>query len=567
MIGICFLVYANSLNNAFVFDDISGILKNPKIYQPFNLWHEPASLLNSLCYSIGKYSPPAFHLINIILHALNTILVFLFLRLFFKENSSFIAACLFALHPIHTEAVTWISGKSYIILSLFILAPLLLYYKATTTNDTKGALKISSYIFSLLIFSYFIINHYGFYFTFPLLLVLLDLTLKSWKKNWRFWLPFFVIDILKLLSGKGVILNRISTVASITGAELTQTTNPLINLVISVFSHLWLLIFPAKLTVYHDPIEFSRIAFYLCAVILILFLLSTPIIIKKARLAFFAITLFILSFAPVYSPFPVASLVAERYLYFPSIILCIFFAFLFEKYTGAGGKNKKTMAFSVLFILICIYSARTIIRNKDWKTQNSFWLSAIKDSPNSPGALNGVGLIYQKEGKIEEAIDSFRKAVLIRPKYANAYNNLGNLFVEIEKNDEAVELFKKAIEVNPKYLEAYNNLGNVYSDMGRKDEAIVLYKKVIELNAEDLDAYYNLGNTYIDMGKTGEAILSFKRAIEINPRDVSALNNLGNLYDLSGKKEEAEKLFRKAIDIDPDYAPAHSNLRRLLKTE
>ena len=171
LIGVCFLVYANSLNNAFVFDDISGILENPNIYQPFNHWYEPASLLNSLSYLIGKYNPFPFHLINIVLHALNTILVFLSLRLFFKVESSFISACLFALHPIHTEAVTWISGKSYIILSLFILAPLLLYYNATSTKESKSGLKITSYILSLLIFSYFIINHYGFYFTFPFFLV------------------------------------------------------------------------------------------------------------------------------------------------------------------------------------------------------------------------------------------------------------------------------------------------------------------------------------------------------------------------------------------------------------
>src|SRR3989338_3661774 len=224
LIGICFLVYANSFNNAFVFDDISGILENPKIFHPINYWCQPASLLNSVIYSMAGYNPFFFHLTNIILHALNTILVFLFLRLFFKVESSFLAACLFAVHPIHTEAVAWISGKPYIIQSLFILVPLLLYYKATNIKEGKDKHKITSYILSLLIFSYFIIYNYGFYFTFPLFLVLLDLNSKSCKRNWRFWLPFFAVDILWLLSVKSAILTRISTVASITGGEVTQAT-------------------------------------------------------------------------------------------------------------------------------------------------------------------------------------------------------------------------------------------------------------------------------------------------------------------------------------------------------
>ena len=128
---LCFLVYANSLNNAFISDDIPSIVKNPFISHPWRVWTDLAAFLNSLNYLVSGYNPFSYHLTNIIMHALVTILVFLFLNLFFKVEASFLAACLFAVHPIHTEAVTWISGRGYLINALFILGIYLLYQKAT----------------------------------------------------------------------------------------------------------------------------------------------------------------------------------------------------------------------------------------------------------------------------------------------------------------------------------------------------------------------------------------------------------------------------------------------------
>jgi len=567
LVGICFFVYANTLKNSFVFDDIAAILESPSIFHPLRFWTEPSQLLNSLCYFSVEFNPFLYHLLSIILHSLNSILVFFFLRIFFPAGASFLAACLFAAHPVHTEAVSWVSGKPYLILALFILIVLLIYNKAT--NRTTSASKVNHplYILSLVIFSYFMIRNYGFYFTFPIMLAMLDIVLGRWRENWKLWIPFFCVMILRLLFAKSAILGRISTVANITGAEITQTTNPIINLTVVFFSHLWLLLWPAKLTVYHEPIEFSPLMLDSGIITLILLGLIMPFIFKKHKELFLGLVFFILFFTPVYSFVPVSSLVAERYIYFPSISLSIFAAFLYERYTKNHIRRHRIIALSIFLFLMSAYSIRSIVRNRDWKDQERFWKATIKVSYKSPGALNGIGLVYQKEGKTEKAIESFRTAIQIQPKYANAYNNLGNLLGEMGNKEEAIELFKKAIEVNPKYLEAYNNLGNIYSEMGKKDEAIALYKKVIELNPEDLDAYYNLGNTYNDMGKIAEAILYFKKAIEINSRDIFALNNLGILYVLSSNIEEAEKIFRKATNIDPNYAPARSNLLRLLKTK
>ena len=561
--GICFFVYANTLKNSFVFDDIAAILESPSILHPLRFWTEPSQLLNSLCYFTVEFNPFLYHLLSIILHSLNSILVFFFLRIFFSVEASFLAACLFAAHPVHTEAVSWVSGKPYLILALFILVVLLIYNKATKSTISTPKTNHPLYILSLAIFSYFMISNYGFYFTFPIILAIVDIVLGRWRENWKLWIPFFCLMILRLLSAKSAILGRISAVANITGAEITQTINPIINFTVVFFSHLWLLLWPAKLTVYHEPIEFSRLMLNSGVIILILLGLIMPFIFKKQKEIFLGIAIFILFFAPIYSFLPVSSLVAERYIYFPSISLSIFAAFLYEKYTKNHIRRRRIIGMSIFLFLMSVYAIRSIVRNRDWKDPESFWKATVKVSYKSPGAFNGMGLVYQEKREIQKAIQSFEKAINIQPRYVNAYNNLGNLYYESGKLEKAEAFFKKAIEINPKYFQAYNNLGNVYSDMGKKDEAIALYEKVLELNPEDPDAYFNLGNVYKGKGRTEEAISAFRKVIDINPRDAKALSNLGALYAIRGAREEAIASFNMAIQVDKKYAPAYFNLCRL----
>lgn len=526
LIILCFLVYINSLNNAFVSDDIAGILENPTLAHPLRFWKDPTNLLYSFNYLIAGYNPFIYHLTNIILHSINTLLVFFFLNLFFEVKTCFLSACLFATHPIHTEAVTWVSGRPYLILTLFILITYLLYYTAT---DSKK-FNTTHYILCLILFSYFIINNFGFYSILPFLLILSDVTFGRWRKNYRFWLPFLAILIVRLILAKGAISERVFQLGTITGHKPTWT-NPLFKLIVVFFSHFGLMLWPVKLTLYHDPIRVSTLTLNMGIISFLILAYSLPFIFKKAKEIFFGIAIFILFFAPVYSPVAVSGLVAERYIYFPSLTLSIFAAFFYEKYVNKPAKARVLKALSLFILIMVALAVRTIVRNEDWKTQEKFWQTTVDISYKSPMAHNESGLFYQQKGEVNKAIT----------------------------------FFKKAIELDPNWINAYNNLGNIYSDVGKKEEAIALYKKVIEINPYDRDAYYNLGITYNDMGQTEEAIVYFKKAIEINPTDIYALNNLGIIYAFVGKRKEAIALFRKAIEIDPNYAPAYFNLSRVKK--
>lgn len=483
LVSLCFLLYANSLNNDFVSDDIPGILKNPTISRPFLFWLDPASLLNSFNYLIAGYKPFIYHLTSIILHSLNTILVFFFLYLFFKTEAAFLGAVLFAVHPIHTEAVTWVSGKPYLIVALFIFGVYLLYQYATTSHKFK----VLPYTLSLVIFSYYIVNNFSFYFVFPFLLVLSDVTLRKWRKNLKLWLPFFGIMILRLVLARGLIVERISQVAKYIG-DGKVWTNPLFNMSYSLFSNLCLLFWPAKLTLYHEPPVISLFALRLEIICLVLVAFTLPFIFKKAKEIFFALGIFGLFLVPTYSPLTISSLVAERYLYFPSVSLSIVLAFFCERYVNSGPPVLRKYWLALLVFIIAGYAVRTVARNEDWKTPERFWRETVKVSYNSPRAHNNMGDIYSQEGNLEAAIREFKRAVELKSNYADGYHNLATTYYRKSDVQEAIKFFQQAILFNPQLFESHYDLGVIYLNNGELNLAQEHFKKALDIRPQDTGA-------------------------------------------------------------------------------
>ncbi|MBN1912807.1 MAG: tetratricopeptide repeat protein [Candidatus Omnitrophica bacterium] len=458
---IIFLVaaglYANTLKNEFVSDDLAGIVNNPSISKVF-LAPDPVAFSYSLNYLIAKLDPAAYHLFNIILHALNSILVFFLLSLFFKERACLLGALLFAAHPVHTEAVTWISGRPYLMFTFFLLASFLFYTRATTgerINVAKSAASLTAYLFALYcsVFS----------FAFVFIPVFYDITFSKGRRGRRLWWMFFVLALWRLFTLGSGIRERVDLVnLSNKGASLA---NPVYNTAYSFFSHLKLLFWPADLTLYHEP---NIVSFWVLAAevfILSVLLLSLPYLFKKAKELFFALLIFIMFLSPTYSPVGISWLVAERYLYFPSLALSILAAFFIEKYSG-----RKLISRAINLILISVillYSYLTVLRNADWKTHESIWRATVKSSPLSPKAHNNMGDVYSREGNLEGAAREFTRAIELKGDYADAYHNLGHTYQIAGKLDQAIYNYKKAVSFNPRLYQSYRNLAVIYLKRGQ----------------------------------------------------------------------------------------------------
>jgi hypothetical protein len=477
--GLCFLVYANSFKGAFVSDDIPAIIKNPAITKPGNYLFEPANLLVSLIYLLVKGNPFPYHLISVTLHSVNTILVFIFLSLFFKTETAFLGAALFAVHPVHAEAVAWISGSVYLATALFTFSVYLLYRRATYSRELSQRASNYYYLSSLILFSYFIVKQFSFYSLTPLLLILSDFTFGRWRKNWRLWLPFLGIAALRLIALKDILLGRINSVARDLPGGLTWT-NPIFNLAYSFFSHLSLLIWPARLTLYHEPALISSPSLTLELLILAMLLFSLPFLYRKAKPIFFALGIFVIYLIPTYSPLLISWLVAERYAYIPSVALSICLCLAYEK-CAEKSKTAKNTALALFMTLIAIYSLRTVIRNEDWRTPERLWRATLKASPLSPRAHNNMGDVYLRAGNMTAAVAEFKKATELNPNYASAYHNLANAYYSLGSLKEATRYYQKALTCDPGLFESHYNLGIIYINVGDFDKAL-----------EELDKAYRL---------------------------------------------------------------------------
>ena len=314
------------------------------------------------------------------------------------------------------------------------------------------------------------------------MLILYDFTFGRWRKNYKLWSVFLLPILLKfLLPGALGVRQRVMQVGFTAGQP--SLSNPIFNLAYSFFSHLGLLVWPLKLTLYHEPNIISSLALGLEICLLAGLFLSLPFIFRKARPIFFALGFFMLFLLPTYSPVTVSWLVAERYLYFSSLALSMVFAFAVDKY--AQESRAKKLANLLLVFLLAFYSWRTIARNADWKTFASIWRATLAVSPLSPRAHNNMGDVYFREGNLQQAAEEFIRAIELQPDYAEAYHNLANTYQQMGKIDEAIINYQKAVSLNPSLYQSYQNLGVIYLNKGRSDTAKEYFRRVLEVKPDN----------------------------------------------------------------------------------
>ena len=182
------------------------------------------------------------------------------------------------------------------------------------------------------------------------------------------------------------------------------------------------------------------------------------------------------------------------------------------------------------------------------------------DYPDDSLLLNIRGACYAGLGQKDAAVESYKKAVLLKPDYAKAHYNLGGAFQEIGKLDEAVKSYEIAIALEPENAEAHNNLGNVLRELDQLDAAIKSYEKALVINPDYVEAYYSLGLTFYDLGQLQDTVKSYKKVLSIKPDFAGMHNNLGNVYRELDELDAAVESYKKAIAIKADFFEAYFSL-------
>jgi len=590
IILVTMLSYIPAMRGGYIWDDDHYITENTTLRTPDGLrriWLEPKALPQYyplvhttfwLEYHLWHVHPFGYHLVNVLLHALNAILLLLLLS-HLRVPGAWLAALLFALHPVQVESVAWITERKNVLSAFFYLASFLAYlryYDLTVDSDQTSpgihpaTSKVKDNFWPFYPLSFFLFLCALLSKTITCSLPAAILLVLWWKRDRICWrdlpplIPYFVVGAFLGLTTVWLERHHV-------GAQGAEWALSFVDRVLVAGRALWFyagkLVWPYELTFIYPRWQIDAGAWWqylfpvaAMAVIFALWLLRHRI--GKGPLVavlFFAGTLFpALGFFDIY---PMRySFVADHFQYLASMgLIALGAATVSILLTGLGPWQRKS-GLALCLTVVLIFAIQVWQQGTIYTDAETLYQDTITKNPNSWMAHNNLGLILKAQGRHHEAIAHFSRALQIRPNDAEVHNNLGNVLALKGETEKAIANFIKALELEPNLPGAHNNLGNVLEHQGKINEALYHYSKALQLKPTFADAYFNLGNLQARQGKSEEAIVNFTLALQLKPKFAEAHNSLGVVLARQGKLKEAIDHFREAIDINPHFRQAHRNL-------
>jgi protein O-mannosyl-transferase len=598
-------LFLNILPNTFMWDDWQQIFENSLLRAPggivqifnSNVWgfegrytnyYRP--LMHLTFYGALRwfgFNPSGYHLISIFLHALCSALVLLLIRRWSQVASGvsasseggdsltpLFAALLFAAHPVHTENVCWISAYPDLQATAFILLAALIYssYESRQASDNASrwlratGLGVCSFLGLLAKETAVVI---------PIICLAWELFQRRdiastartvVRERWTEYAGMacgtsaYLALRVHALGGLMPYVPRVSPPAS----DLFLTR-------IALFYRYWeKLVLPVNLSAFSDfPLSRSLWDWHVLAGIAALALFTWLLIWlwKRRHPVAMGMVVFAAALAPAFwLPFGGFNLLAERYLYLPSVGFCWLVGWRLAKMTRRIGVRNGAL---LLAAFLTAYGLRTEARNLDWRSEIPFYQKSIAGSPNIAELHVMLGEAYLRHEMVPQALLETNIAVAMKPDYMEAANNLGQIYSMMNKPAEAAAQYSLAIADAEKegagvaVARGYNNLAYETNRLGKTADAISLYRKAIRINPEFSGAYNNLGYLLLEQGRYQEAEVELRRALELEPTFPQAASNLGLLYLRAGNLDSALRYFNEALRLEPRSGETYARLGEL----
>lgn len=586
------LVFANSLSNGLVYDDHFLIERNRLLHEA-DVWgiltthywagyegeaningqYRPLTVLSFMLDGLGGIWPFRYHLTNVLLHMVNSLLAYLLCLNLGLKRGAILAGLLFAVHPIHAEVVAGITfGRADLLTGLFSIATLLLYILWHNRGAEKYyGLALAGFFLALLCKESAI--------TVLGLVVAIDLTFAlsrskgiPWQRSAR-WAGFIGIFAIYLT------VRKVAAGLGFSAENILPLNNPLID---QPFDHrlltaaglFWkycvLVLFPFKLSVDYSynaiPVITSILTPEALAGITLGItglLLWAGAFLKRWPYVFFFLALFFIPYSAVSQTLVLINAIfQERFLYIPVLGLFALCGLGFEHLE----KHRKAVAIALAALILAAYSTRTIIRNADWRDDLTLYQSAVTAYPKSAKMQHALGDALSERGRMSEAETAYRNALSVRES-ALTYNNLGNLYAATGRFKHATAAYQKAVQIEPDYVEAYMNKGLAAMQAGQITDAHSAFEKAAIRDPTNAEIYYNLGVVREKLGRPGQATTAYARAIALRPNWAEAYFNLGKAHRDNGEKTAAIQAYTRFIELwrgDPQVAQlARQELEKL----
>ena len=570
---LTFLVYLPNLSADFVsWDDPDYVVDNLLIRDLSNLsqilstpiqgnYHPLTMLSLAINYAISGLDAWSYHLFNILLHLLNSLLVF---RLAFKlsKGSSIIAfttALLFALHPMHVESVAWVTERKDVLYSFFFLLGLISYTRFLDENNKKQ-------FWASVVFFVLSLASKPAAVVFPLALITIDI-LRQRKINLRNLLektPFWVLAL-----AMGVLTYLAQEEKGAVGSHTFDTGTRILMGFYGIMMYIVKLFLPTNMAAFY-PYNSINIAlpteYYIAPLISIGLIALIAFTWNKNRVYAFGILFFIVNLLLVLQFLPVGSaIIADRYTYLPYFGLFFIIGWLINKYA----KENVLKATYLIVPIAAILSLITYKQVQVWDNSAALWDNAIIASPSSR-AYNNRALIFKNEERnFQKAVEYYTLAIGINVVDHEAYTNRGNIYFETAQYDIAKQDYLKALSIKPDYNVAHDNLGALYAMNRQYDSALVHLNRAISLDPSYFPPYKNRALCYVVNNQHQLAIADYEKYLLGRPDDADVLNTVGSSYRAIGKLQDAVNAISKAISIKqaPEFfmnrAVTYSSMQQL----
>lgn len=578
-------LYINSLTGDFTNWDDNGYITENELIKDFSWsgikkmfttpymgnYHPLTGLSNMIEFHLWGLKPAPYHVFNLLLHLLNTILVFYFFRLLIKrEHSSLLIALFFAIHPMHVESVSWLSERKDVLYAFFYLLSLLFFMKwgdgsLWKSSNEKKTKSNKLYGLSFLFFSMSLLSK-SMAVTLPLLLLLIiyhknDYSFKSLFTNNKILLrvlPFILLSVVF-----GIIAINTQQEAMDAVHNYTFVDTPFIICYELIF-YLFKLFLPINLSALHPyPIKTAGmlpVLYYLSIPIIILLSFSIHKFLKKyfmhsqtadasslKKEFLFGILffLFTISVALQFVPFGY-SVVSERYAYIPYLGLILSSLSFLQHII----KNKTIIRIAAISFIV-FFSISTFNRNKVWANSITLFSDIIENYPATPSAYLNRGMEKYKLQQYTDALNDYNEAIKIVPDYFEAHYNRGLCKYMLKDFTGALSDYDKAIGFYPKLGLVYYLRGVVKNDLQMYDGAIKDYTKAIDLQFIQKDVHRMRGDSKFNKKDFAEAIKDYDIALTKNNNDAALFTQRAlakyNLRDYKGAISD----FNISLSLNP----------------
>lgn len=563
-------VYINTLSHGFVFDDKHFIVDNTFIQDWKNLfhihgylhhtWHDldvnrpvmVASLI--LDFSIWKLNPIGYHLTNIIIHAANTVAILYLLKLLLLNSEiSIFISLIFAVHPVHVQAVNAINFREDLLVTFFCLLSLIFF--VTGRNKVDFLFSLFFYLFALLSKE-----------TALILPVICLLYQRVWKKRVPGWVYIgFGIELMSYL----LFLFYAKHLSGGISVFYEESLFERFYAALAVFFHyLWLHIFPFGLTADYDESSFMVFTiknFYSALIVVCLIILVIHRISSKPSPKLFYLAWFFITLIPVSNIVPILNCAAERYLYLPSIGFITLMFISIKDFCG----NKIKQFNLLIVVFIGLLSILTVKGNMIWKDEYRLWSDTIAKAPKNANAHFQMGSFFAHEGLFDKAYSEYQSALMYAPNNAffisSVHNSLGLLYKRSGQYKKAYGEYQTAVNLDPKNYQAHFNLGLYYVENLQYDKAATELEAAMKLNPDDDKALYYLGRAYEGINWHDKAYFAYEKSLELNPRNAEIYFALGELLNKDSNITASITMFKKGLIITPNNVWAHSFLGDLYR--